>query len=147
MANAMRWVGVICLTATVACAEPAPRYGQLMVEVGRRFEWLGRAGVAGRAELARYELDELTELLDEELPRAVAPRVGGGAKLDAMRLALRERHVPDLARALTPVNASDFRASFARMAAACNQCHQASGHVFIEIPTEPGSAVPRMDPR
>jgi len=61
----------------VACrADPPPRYGQAMHEIGRRFEVLGRAAAAGRYELARYELDELNEVVEDDLPRAKAPQVG-----------------------------------------------------------------------
>ncbi|MBI5607563.1 MAG: hypothetical protein HY902_01630 [Deltaproteobacteria bacterium] len=128
-----------------ACrGEPAPRYGQAMHEIGRRFEVLGRAAAAGRYELARYELDELNEVVEHDLPRAQAPQVGdlvgAAASLRDMRLALGR-----LDADLKHPEPGQVRSSFALTAKACNACHASLAHGFIEIPQELGGTVPRTD--
>jgi hypothetical protein len=39
-----------------------------------------------------------------------------------------------------------FKAAYLRAAETCNGCHRSSGHAFIQIPTEPGQPIPRLDP-
>ncbi len=126
--------------------EGGPRYGELMAEVGRRFELAGRSVRAGRLALAAFELEELQEIFDEDLPRAEPPRVKAGVDLAGVAGAFRQTNLPEL---LAAVRARDFRtfgAAYARAAETCNGCHRATGHDFIEVPTTPGAAVPRLDP-
>lgn len=129
-------------------APPAehPRYGTLMTEVGRRFETLGRAGAARRYELADYELDELGEVFEDDLPKAEPPRESAGVNLAGVADAFVKTNLPDLAQALRSHDPAAFRAAYARAAETCNGCHRASGHVFVEVPTQPGASVPRLDP-
>ena len=54
---------------------PQWRYGELMSEVGHRFETMGRAVKAHRYELAAFELDELQEIFEEDLPHAERPKL------------------------------------------------------------------------
>lgn len=122
------------------------RYGALMSEVGRRFELLGRAALAGRAELAAFELHELEEAL-EELPRLPAPsRLDADAarRLRDAANAFSREAPPVLAKALA--DPSGLARGYAQVAGSCNACHRNFGHPFIEIPTEPGRGVPRLDP-
>ena len=50
-------------------------FGELMPEVGRHFERAGRAASAHRWELAQYDIDELQEIFEQDVPSAVpAPR-------------------------------------------------------------------------
>jgi len=123
-----------------------PRYGQVMVEMGHRFELTGKAGGVGRFELALFELGEMEELLDEDLPRAALPRVGGTADFASLTAQFRKTSVPDLRKATEAHDVAAFRAAFGLAAQACNQCHQASGHGFVEVSGEPTASVPRTDP-
>lgn len=116
-----------------------------MSEVGRRFELLGRALVAGRWELAEYERGEIDEAFTEALPSADPPKEGHPEVLPGQVTAFRATPLPDLEKALASHDPANARAAFARMAASCNGCHQASGHGFIEVPAEPGHAVPNTD--
>ena len=59
-----------------AASEPRPHFGSVMAEVGRRFELAGRAGLANRFELAAFEVGEIGELFEGELPRAELPKEG-----------------------------------------------------------------------
>jgi cytochrome c553 len=122
------------------------RYGALMQEVGHRFEVLGKAEKVGRYELADFELDELGEIFEEDLPNAEPPKENEG-KVDLKGLAdaFQKTHPPELAAALKKRDAAAFAVAFARAAATCNGCHRASGHGYVEVPAEPGANVPKLD--
>ncbi|MFN7698851.1 MAG: hypothetical protein ACK6CU_27060 [Deltaproteobacteria bacterium] len=131
-----------------APAEAAPRvgYGTAMADVARRFELLGRATIAGRYELAEYQLGEIEEQFEETLPHAAPPKEGHPEVLPAMVSAFVQTNVPDLRRALTTRDRAQAAAAFERTATACNGCHQASGHGFIEVPLVAGRSIPNTDP-
>lgn len=117
-----------------------------MADVGRRFELLGRAAAAGRLELADYELGEMGEQFVEALPLAALPREGHPEVLPALGTAFLQTAVPDLREALASHDLARVNAAFERTAQACNGCHLASGHGFIEVPTVPGRGVPVTEP-
>lgn len=122
----------------------APRYGALMLEIGRRFELLGEAADAGRWELAEFELQELEEVFDD-LALAPSPEESRDVDLKGIREAFLETNPPELASALQRQDAAAFAEAFERAALTCNGCHKASSHAFIEVPTVPGQRVPRLD--
>jgi hypothetical protein len=122
-----------------------PRYGELMVEVGRRFELAGRGFRARRPELAGFELEELQELFAEDLPKAAPPRVNAGVDLAGLAGAFRQTNLAELQAAVRARDPRAFALAYGRAAETCNGCHRASGHAFIEIPTQPGAPVPRFD--
>jgi hypothetical protein len=122
-----------------------PRYGELMTEVGRRFELMGRAAQAGRWELAAYELHEIEEIF-EDLPEARPPDESRNVDLATMARTFAQAHPPALEAAIRTRSATALSAATAAAASACNQCHEASNHKFIEIPATPGAPVPRLDP-
>lgn len=128
--------------------EPSTRvaYGAAMADVARRFEQLGRATTGGRFELAEYHLGEIAESFEETLPSAVPPREGHPEVLPAMVSAFLQTNVPDLRRALATRDRTQAAAAFERTATACNGCHQASGHAFIEVPVIAGRTIPNTDP-
>jgi cytochrome c553 len=117
-----------------------------MAEVARRFELFGRATSAGRFELAEYQLGEIEELFVETLPHAMPPREGHPEVLNAMASAFAQSTVVDLRRGMATRDGPQVTAAFERAATACNACHQASGHGFIEVPTLPGRSIPNLDP-
>jgi cytochrome c553 len=121
------------------------RYGELMSEVGRRFELLGRAAGARRWELAGFELHELEETF-EDLPHAKPPEGADKVDLRALEQAFTNTHPPALQAALTAKDQGAFAKAFGETAGTCNGCHHASGHAFIEIPSEPGATIPKLDP-
>ena len=127
-------------------AEPPLRYGELMAELARRFETMGRAAKARRYEMASYELDEIGEIFEEDLPHAEPPKVFAQVNLAGLTEAFKATHPPELDAALKGRDLPAFNRAFARAAATCNGCHVASGHPYIEIPTTPGTPVPRLDP-
>ncbi len=127
-------------------AAPAQRYGDAMSELGRRFELVGRAAAAGRFELVRYQLGEIDEIFDDDLPHAAPPKVGSNVNLAGVAQAFAETNLPELDRAAAAHDRAAFAAAFNRASAVCNGCHQATGHAFIEIPGELGASVPKLDP-
>ena len=116
-----------------------------MSEVGRRFELAGRAAVAHRFELASFEVGELAELFEGDLPNAELPKEGPTAALPALAAAFAKTHPPELAKAAKANDAQAFADAFQRASVACNGCHQASGHGFIQIPSVPGRSVPDLE--
>jgi cytochrome c553 len=123
-----------------------PSLGEVMVQVARRFEVAGRAGVANRFPLAEFEVIEIEELFDDEVARAALPKDGPTAHIPVMAQAFRNTLAPELARAAAARDRQAFAIAFERTAAACNACHQASGKGFIQIPSVPGKSVPDLDP-
>ena len=117
-----------------------------MAEVGRRFELTGRAASANRFELAEFEIGELGELFEGDLPRAEPPKEGPSAHLPGLAQAFVQTELPALAQAAKARDASAFAQAFQRASGACNGCHKASAKGFIEIPSRPGAAVPNVEP-
>ncbi len=138
--------------APVACSRPAPSppaesLGNVMAQVGRRFETTGRAAVANRWELVEFEASELGELFEDDVPGAALPKEGPTAHIPATATAFLQTQVPALEGAAKARDAKKFAEAFATAAAACNGCHTASAKAFIEVPGVPGKAVPDVDPR
>jgi len=46
----------------------APGLGEVMMQIGKRFEVAGRAAAANRFELAAFEVGELGELFESDVP-------------------------------------------------------------------------------
>lgn len=126
--------------------EGTVRIGAVMMETGRRFETAGRASAAGRWELAEYEVHEILELFEADMPRALLPGECNDEIADRMFEELDRTQLAELRQAAHERDEQAFRARFARVAASCNGCHAACQVAFVEIPVEPGSAVPRLDP-
>jgi hypothetical protein len=120
--------------------------GNVMVQVARRFEIAGRAASAGRFELAEFEAGEIEELFEDDVPNAELPKEGPTAQIPALAKAFLEASAPELKKAAAAKDRARFAAAFQNAASACNACHQASAKGFIQIPGEPGKAVPDLDP-
>jgi hypothetical protein len=130
-------------------AEPraeAPGLGEVMAQVGRRFEVAGRAAAANRFELAAFEVGELQELFENDVPRASLPKEGPTAQIPSMAKAFLETIPPELARAAASKDRGAFDAAFQHAAAMCNACHEAAAKRFIQVPWVPGQSVPVLDP-
>ena len=155
----MRRVWLLSLVLLPACSRPgegaqgspgasAPKtsLGNVMSEVGRRFETAGRAANANRFELAEFEAGEIEELFEDDVPSAELPKEGPTAHIPATAKAFLEHNAPELKKAAAAKDRAAFAAAFQHTAAACNGCHQASAKGFIQVPTEPGKGVPDLDP-
>jgi hypothetical protein len=139
---------IACSRADAGRGPPASEfgYGSVMADVAHRFELLGRAAGSGRSELAQYELGEIAEQFEKKLPFAALPRDGHTDVLPKLGAEFLRTNVPDLRRALATHDRGQVADAFARTASACNECHEASGHGFIEVPLVAGRSVPNTDP-
>lgn len=152
------WIAVVVAACTPKAAPPPERsFGGVMADIGRRFETTGAAIAAGRFALARYEVGEIEESFADELPHASLPKEGHPEVLGPQRVAFAAPGGP-LARleqalaaqavdgAATDAQTRALAAAFSEAAGACNGCHRASGHGFLEVPATPGHRVPSVDP-
>jgi DNA-binding beta-propeller fold protein YncE len=117
-----------------------------MVQVARRFEIAGRAAVAGRFELCEFEVGEIAEVFENDVPTAELPKEGPTAHIPAMAQAFLKTNLPELKKAAATHDKAAFAEAFQHTAAACNGCHAASAKGFIEVPSVPGKGVPALDP-
>lgn len=127
-------------------AEQAPGLGEVMVQVGRRFEIAGRAAAANRFELAAFEAGEIGELFENDVPRASLPKEGPTAQIPAMAKAFLDDVPPRLTKAAAANDRAAFAAAFQYAAGMCNACHQSAAKGFIQVPSVPGQSVPMLDP-
>jgi hypothetical protein len=140
----MRFAVVALLLASCAAAARPPaapprRLGDAMGEAGVRFNRVGRAVLAGRWQLASYDLKELDEIFAEDLATSNWHGKPGLAEL-ASRF-----HSQDLAAVTAAVRAQDRDASaraIAQVARACNECHKKADMEYIEISDQPGAEAP-----
>lgn len=143
-----------CATATAiahdASAPSVPRfevsYGSAMADIARRFETLGRAQLGRRYPLAEYELGEIEETFEDTLPHASPPKEGHPEVLPDLRRSFVTTTLPALRRDLATRDAKTIAAGFSRTASACNACHEASGHGFLQVPTVAGQSIPETSP-
>jgi len=105
----------------------------------------GRAASANRFDLAAFEVGELEELFENDVPRASLPKEGPTAQIPAMARAFLEAIPPELTRAASSRDREAFAAAFGHAAAMCNACHEASAKGFIQVPSAPGQSVPVLD--
>jgi hypothetical protein len=135
--------------ATSALAAPgdrAPGLGEVMLQVAHRFEYAGRAAAANRWELASFEVGELEELFENDVPRASLPKEGPTAQIPGLAKTFLQTMVPELGKAAAAGDHVAFAAAFQRASAMCNACHQSAEKGFIEVPSVPGQPVPVLDP-
>ncbi|HJL15291.1 MAG TPA: hypothetical protein RMH99_06535 [Sandaracinaceae bacterium LLY-WYZ-13_1] len=122
------------------------RIGQVMVEVGHRFEISGRAAEAGRWELAQYEAHEILEVFDSDMRRALLPGDCDDAVADRMYETLRSDQLADLRDAAGEGDAEAYAARYRTVSGSCNGCHAACEVSFVQVPAEPGHEVPDLSP-
>ncbi len=124
---------------------PARAYGDVMSDVGRRFELAGRAAAATRFELAAFEVGEMRELFEGDLRHAAVPKEGPTDMLASTADGFVKVNVPELEKAAKAKDGRAFAAAFQRASVTCNGCHVSSAHGFIQIPSVPGKAVPDLE--
>jgi hypothetical protein len=112
-----------------------------MDAIGRRFERLGRAGVARRWEFARYEVEELRESF-EEIERMPPPEELEHLDMTTLIEPLVGSAFRDVDSAIVRQDAAAFRAAFQAASAHCNECHDVARHPYIIVPGDPGNEVP-----
>jgi len=133
--------------APASVAVPRASFGTVMLSVARRFEVLGRAHKAKRGDLALYELEEIEETFKNEVPATPLPPLPAGVSVQPFLETMSNFNIPDLRKALEGKDPKAISTAFESMAKTCNGCHQASGRAYIEVPSQPGELVPRLDPK
>lgn len=134
--------------ATSALAAPddhAPGLGEVMLQVAHRFEYAGRAASANRWELASFEIGELQELFEDDVPRASLPKEGPTAQIPGLAKTFLQTIPPELEKAAAAKDRIAFAAAFQHASAMCNACHQSAEKGFIQVPSVPGQSVPVLD--
>ncbi|HLK41667.1 MAG TPA: hypothetical protein VKU41_33190 [Polyangiaceae bacterium] len=132
--------------ASSAVAGHKESFGSVMAQVGRRFELSGRAAAANRFALAAFEVGELEELFESDVPQAELPKEGPTAHIPAMAKAFLDTNAHELEKTAASRDLGAFKAAFERAAMMCNACHRASAKSFIRVPTEVGKGVPDLEP-
>jgi hypothetical protein len=146
------WWPLLGLSLAVGCSrEGAPRpdgpgLGEVMLQVGRRFELAGRAASARRFALAAFEVGELQELFEDDVPRASLPKEGPTAQIPALAKAFLGSIPGELSKAALSEDPAAFAEAFRHASALCNACHLSAAKGFIQVPSVPGQSVPVMDP-
>lgn len=100
-----------------------------MIRNAYHFATLYQAVQAARWELAAYQADELGENLTQAVPTAgpYAPFLKDYVK----------DYVQPLQQAIMTRQTEQFRTAFQAAVGGCNDCHRATQHAFITIPSEP----------
>ncbi|HUL43913.1 MAG TPA: hypothetical protein VLY03_06110 [Bacteroidota bacterium] len=111
----------------------APGVGEVMSGVQLHFGKLYFAGQAENWKLADFELDEITENLDNA---ALMRPEEHGVKLGGVVDAFKQSQLADLKHAVDTRNEKEFHQKYLESMAVCNSCHAATGRPFIVI-TEP----------
>ena len=128
--NLRRLAAVLALLLPTCAAPPfKPGLGEIMTLTQMRHAKLWYAGEARNWPLAAYEADELGEGFDDVVhfwpthpdlplpPAELVPKLVA-QPLDAVRAAIAAQ------------DAAAFEASFDKLTAGCNSCHQATNHGF-----------------
>jgi len=110
----------------------APGVGEVMSGIQLHFSKLYFAGQAGNWKLADFELDEITENLDNAA--ALRPEENG-VKLGGVVDAFKQSQLTELKRAVDNHDAEGFRKQYLESMAVCNSCHASTGRPFIVITT------------
>lgn len=122
---------ILPLAASAQPNEPfKPGLGEIMTLQQMRHIKLWFAGRAGNWPLAGYELDELKEGY-EDIGKYHPTH--DGAPTGTMAEAVVAGEVAALAKAIEGKNKKEFAASFDKLTASCNACHQSTKHDFIVI--------------
>jgi hypothetical protein len=145
MRGALLWTALLAACATA----PRPvattrRLGDAMDEAGRRFQRSERAAIAGRWELAKYDLHELEEIFTEDL---ASSSWHGKPQLADLARTFQSQQLAALRSAVDARDHAAFEHAVADTARACNACHKAADQNYIEISERLGADVPVLDAR
>lgn len=127
-------------------ADPNLRIGHVMVEVGHRLETSGRAAEAGNWGLCTYEVQEIREMFETDMARALLPGDCNDAVADAAYEELVSQ-LPSMQETAENENLTGFREHFATASETCNSCHAGCNVAFVRVPSTAGAEVPMIDLR
>jgi hypothetical protein len=108
----------------------APGLGEFMIFTQLRHAKLWFAGKAGNWDLARYEIEELKEGLEDaakQYPSHEGLPIGEMIKANAIT------PLDELAKVADAKDSAKFDEAFDALTAACNTCHAGANKAFIKI--------------
>jgi hypothetical protein len=136
-------IAALILAASIlfAAAQPAkepyaPGLGEFMTATQLRHAKLWFAGKENNWDLAAYEIDEITEGLEDAEKQF--PTHDGVPVADMIKANI-DPAVEELRKAVRAKSSAKFAAAFDKLTNACNTCHTGANKPFIRIrrPTEP----------
>jgi len=136
-----------CIDSGPAAA-PAPDvagsrdYGDVMVEIDRRFQLAGAAIARKDADTADYYLYALLRSIGEDLPRARPPESRSQQGLDRFVQTFIRNDFPPLRQAVWDEDWARAGVAFTAAAATCNACHEAANVGFLVV-RSPFARAPR----
>lgn len=131
-------VTAVVLAASLARAHGIPpRLAALMGEIGERFTSLGGAIVERNDDLARYQVRQISEILERDLVLALPPRPLYGMDLDPLRTTFREGPWRALRNAVDNHDLAAAATAYEETARACNECHRTTSVPFLAVPGLP----------
>ncbi len=135
----LAWALVLAFAIAAHAHGIPPRLAGVMAEVGERFASLGAAIASRNDDLARYQVRQISELLERDLVLALPPRPLYGMDLDPLRSAFREGPWRALRNAVDNHDLAAAATAFEETAAACNECHRTTSVPFLTVPGLPQS--------
>jgi hypothetical protein len=114
-----------------------PGLGEIMSLQQMRHAKLWLAASRGNWALANYEMDELREGFEDA--SRLQPTYEG-VPVAALIASLTPAPLEAIGKAIKGKSAADFTRSFDSLTTACNTCHKAANHGFIQIRRPSGSA-------
>ncbi|HTQ75289.1 MAG TPA: hypothetical protein VMI74_13475 [Burkholderiales bacterium] len=114
-----------------------PGLGEIMSLQQMRHAKLWLAASRSNWALANYEMDELREGFEDA--SRLQPTYEG-VPVAALIASLTPAPLDAIGKAIKGKSAADFTRSFDSLTAACNTCHKAANHGFIQIRRPSGSA-------
>ncbi len=123
------------LPATDSPSEEAHvELGVVMYEISKRFAHLWFAGEAGNGELAKYQIHEIEEIVEDlEKSGVTEAKIVVGPEFAKTVLP----HLEEAEKAAIAGKPEAFRAAYETAITSCNSCHVQTGHPYlvIQIPT------------
>jgi hypothetical protein len=108
--------------------------GMVMYEISKRFAHLWYAGEAGNGELAKYQVHEIEEIIEDlEKAGVTESKIVVGPEFAKTVLP----HLEEAEKAALGGNTEEFRKAYNAAMTSCNSCHVQTGHPYllIDIPT------------
>jgi hypothetical protein len=124
--------------------EQAPGLGDYMSTIQLHAAKLWFAIGASNWDLASYELDKMSETMDEARTLHVFKN---GLDISGVLQSIQETQIPLMRQAIASKTSSTFTAAYGETLDACNSCHRSAGYGFISImaPTAPPVTNQRWD--
>jgi hypothetical protein len=124
--------------------QQAPGLGEYMTTIQLHASKLWFAVGASNWDLALYEIDEMSETMDQARALHVFKN---GLDISGVLQSVQETQIPLMRQAIASKSSSTFTSAYGETLDACNGCHRSAGYGFISImpPTAPPVTSQRWD--